>query len=329
MEIAKETSRFQKNKRKQRLYRVIFLLVLLWFIGSSIIKLLLGLFITTQFSQFGVIERTHELNGYILRDEVVIIAPATGKIKNKITPGERVSRDSEILQLEIATGTVLQTGDTLKINAPKAGVVSYVLDGLEQFFRPNMLEELDIRKIEKLTAQYVDNSTADVVEKGNGLCKIVNNLEGAQIYLEFPLELFKEPLQKGQRLTIKFPQLGREISAPIIDLKGYGNTAQVLVSLPEMWYGLINIRTIPIELVLDKQEGTLISKRAVVEKETGEKGVFWLRKGFVFWQEVQIIAEKGEELIIEGIEPLTEIILTPKLVKEGQHIGGGFFGYSR
>ncbi len=322
-------SRGKANKKKQKLYRFIFVLVLLWFVGNSIVRLAQGLFIDTEIVRAGVIENSQKLTGYLLRDEIIISAPVTGKITWKVQPGERVSKDKELFRVETATGSGLDTLKTVTVTAPKAGVVAYVLDGMEQFFQPNMLQELDINKIEQLTPQYTDNSNLNMLKKGDKFCKIVNNLEGIQLYLEFPISLFKEPLQKGRQLRLKFPQLSKEIYASIIDLKGVGDTAQVLVNIPDMWYSLINTRTIDVELIVDRQEGILVPKKSLVQKETGEIGVFWLRKGFVFWQDIEVIAEKGDKVVIKGLEPLTEIILTPQLVKEGQHIGGGLFGYSR
>lgn len=333
MEIEKRVPRGKiagnANRKKQKLYKIIFFLVLIWFIGSGVAKLTIGLFIDTEIVRAGVIENSHPLKGYLLRDEIVINAPVTGEVKDKVLPGERVSKGKDLFQVETVTGSGLDSKKTVNITAPKAGVVSYVIDGMEQFFQPNMLQELDINKIEQLTPKYIDNSSLDMVEKGNKFCKIVNNLEGIQLYFEFPIDLFENPLQKGQLLNLNFPQLSKEIYTPIVDLKGFGNTAQVLVNLPDMWYSLINIRTVDIELVLDRQQGILAPKKALVQKETGEVGVFWLRKGFVFWQDIEVIAEKENEVVIKGIEPLTEIILTPNLVKEGQHIGGGLFGYIR
>lgn len=333
METAKgapqSKSRGRTNKKKQNLYKFIFVLVLLWFVGNSIVKLAQGLFIDTEVVRAGVIENSQKLTAYLLRDEIIVSAPVTGKITGKVQPGERVSKDKELFRVDTATGSGLDTLKTLTVTAPKAGVVSYVLDGMEQFFQPNMLQELDINKIEQLTPQYTDNSNLDMVKKGKQFCKIVNNLEGIQLYLEFPLSLFEEPLQKGKLIRLNFPQLSKEIYAPIIDLKGLGDRAQVLVNIPDMWYSLINTRTVDVELIVDRQEGILVPKKSLVQKETGEIGVFWLRKGFVFWQDIEVIAEKGDKVVIKGLEPLTEIILTPQLVKEGQHIGGGLFGYSR
>ena len=171
-------------------------------------------------------------------------------------------------------------------------------------------------KIEDLKADTIDNSKKDVVEKGKRFCKIVNNLEGLQVYLEFPLNIFEDPLQKGQELNLFFPGVNKEVKSVIIDLKGIANNAQVLVKLPEFWYSLLNQRTQKVELIIEKKTGIILPKKALVTKNNEETGVYWLRKGFVFWQPVEIISEDGDNILIEGLEQFTEVILNPGLVKE-------------
>jgi len=309
-----------KRKKIPKIYQIIFILVIVWFLGNSIFNFILRIFVDTDLVKLSVIDEKYTTEGYIIRDEVVINSPATGKILNRIQPGERVGKDMTVFEVEASGGTALQTGESVLVKAPMAGVVSYIIDGLEEIFSPDELQSLDIKKIEKLRVEIVDNTPKNVVEKGNRYCKIVNVLQDLQIYLEFPLDIFEKPLQKNQKLELRFPELNKEISAPIVDLRGIGNTAQVLVQLPETWYNLLNVRTQPIEIIINEQEGFLIPKKALVEKENQGTGVFWLRKGFVFWQPVKILAEKGDSVLIEGLEPLTEIVINPGLVKEGQHL---------
>lgn len=315
-----KTKRKRQNKKLLLLYRAIFLVVVIWFLGSSLYSFILGHLIKTHIVESSVVESKFPVTAYLIRDEIAISAPITGRILNKARPGERVGYGRPVFQVEGTTGTALQTGAPVTVTAPMAGVVTYISDGLEEIFRPNELQSLDKEKIENLKVEYIDNSNDDMVEKGKRFCKIINNLEGLQLYLEFPLDIFAKPLQQGGQITIHFPNLNREITGTIIDLKGVVGTAQVLLKLPETWYSLLNQRTLEVELVLEKKEGIIIPQKALVKKDNQETGVYWLRKGFVFWQPVEIISEDGENLLIEGLEQFTEIVLNPGLVKEGQYV---------
>lgn len=314
----------KKNRNKRRktiffIYKLIFFFVVIWFFGSSFLNFLISILIDTQLVEISVVEEKYPTKGYIIRDEITFSSPVTGRIIKKAQSGERVGIDMPIMEIEASSGTFLQSGDPFLIKAPISGVVSYQTDGLEEIFRPNELQSLNMEKIEKLELEIVDNSKKDVVEKGKRFGKIVNNLEGMQIYIEFPLDIFNNPLQNGQELNLVFPEIDKEISVPIIDLKGIGNTAQVLVELPEIWYSLINVRVQPVEIVLKRNQGIVLPKKALVVK-ANKTGVFWLRKGFVFWQPVNIISEDNENVVVGGLEPLTEVILNPGLVKEGQYV---------
>ncbi|KJS84713.1 MAG: hypothetical protein JM58_10350 [Peptococcaceae bacterium BICA1-8] len=320
-----ETRTLKGNSRKRReriflIYRVIFFFVIIWFVGSSLFGFIIGHLVDTQIIVESVIEKKYPTMGYIIRDEVTVSSPVTGRIISKVNTGERVGLDMPLFVVEGTAGTALELGEPITVNAPMAGVVTYVTDGLETIFWPNLLESLDMEKIEDLKADIIDNNKADVVEKGKRFCKIVNNLEGLQIYLEFPLDTFEEPLQEGQELNLFFPEINNEVKSVIIDLKGIANNAQVLVKLPEVWYSLLNKRTQKVELIIEKRTGIILPKKVLVINNNDETGVYWLRKGFVFWQPVEIISEDGDNILIEGLEQFTEVILNPGLVKEGQHI---------
>lgn len=315
-----KSKRKRKNVKTLLLYRVIFLMVVVWFLGGSLYSFILGHLIDTQVVEEKFIEKKHPVTAFIIRDEIVIQAPATGHILNKVQQGERVGLENPIFQMETTKGTALENGKSITVTAPMAGVVSYISDGLEQIFRPNQLQSLDMDKIEELKTEIIDNNKVDVVEKGKRFCKIINNLEGIQLYLEFPLDIFEDPLQKNKQIAIYFPDLNIKTQATIIDLKGVANTAHVLLQLPETWYSLLNQRTQKLELVLEEKKGIALPKKALVTKENQETGVYWLRKGFVFWQPVEIISQEGEVYLVEGLEQYTEVVLNPGLVKEGQHL---------
>lgn len=316
----KKTNRKRQNIKVLLLYRIIFLLVVIWFAGSSLYSFVLGHLVDTQVVEETIIEKKFPITAYIIRDEETVSAPVTGKLLNKVQAGERIGLGMPLFQVESTVGTALQAGTPVTVNAPISGVVSYVSDGLEDFFQPNELQSLDMDKLEELKIDIIDNNKEDVVEKGRRFCKIVNNLEGIQLYIEFPLNIFEKPLQKNAQIILYFPDLNKEVRGTIIDLKGVANTAQVLLKLPETWYSLLNQRTQKVEIVLEKKEGIILPQKALVTNDNQEIGVYWLRKGFVFWQPIEIISEEGENLLVNGLEQFTEVVLNPGLVKEGQHI---------
>lgn len=313
-------NRKQQNKKLLILCRLVFIFVLVWFVGSGLYSFILGLLVDTQVVEERVMERKYPVDALIIREEIIVQAPATGRIFNKVQQGTRLGLEDPIFQIETTQGTALQSGTPVIVTAPMAGVVSYVSDGLEEIFHPNQWQSLDMEKVSKLKADIIDNSNTDMVEKGKRFCKIVNNLEGIQLYLEVPLDIFENPLQKSQEFTLFFPDLNKETKGTIIDLKGVANTAQVLLKLPEAWYNLLNPRTQRVEIILEKKRGIILPQKAIITNNQEETGVYRLRKGFVFWQPVEIIHQEGENLLVEGLEPYSEVVLNPGLVKEGQHL---------
>lgn len=56
-----------------------------------------------------------------------------------------------------------------------------------------------------------------------------------------------------------------------------------------------------------------------MERE-GERGVYLNRAGAVKFQPVTVLAEEGEQLAVEGLEPDSMVITHHALVREGQRL---------
>lgn len=311
----------KRSKKKEASFsfpKIIFLLVALWFLGNGIYSYLITYFVDTELARTGVLEDTYETTGYIIRDEYVLTAPSSGKVIEKYPKGERISKGGVVCKVVTTKGTVLKPGAPLPVTAPVAGIVSYNIDGLENFFNLNDLNNIGIDKIMELKNQN-EHKDDDVVEKGLGVCKVINNLEEIRCFIECPLNVFEKPLEKDQNLLLRFPQEDKEIYGKIIDLKGIGNKAQILVKIPRMCYSLIDERETKLEVVINNQEGVLIPKDAIVTTDDGF-GVYWKNKGFVLWQPIEIIEEKDDQVLVDGLDILTEVITTPKLVRKGQYL---------
>lgn len=317
---------FAKNKVKKRpsktivLTRIIFILVIFWFVGNGLFSFFLNLLIKTEFVQTGVIEKKIATTGFLIRDEKLIYAPFTGELKNKYPAGNRIEKDGLLFTLESSQGSDLRNGQVTRINAPVTGIVSYYVDGLEEILNPQEVNSFNFQKIEKIKEQEQDLTSYTIVEEGKAICKITNNLEGIQLVFQCPLENFPSPLNKNQILDIRFPTLNKETRGKIIDLKGIGKDAQIIIKIPFLCYDLMNGRVQEIEIILNKKTGISLPRQAIVFDEIKGNGVYYINKGFVFWKEINIIAEEGDCVLVKGLDALTEVVLTPKWVKEGQYL---------
>ncbi|SMB94217.1 putative membrane fusion protein [Desulfonispora thiosulfatigenes DSM 11270] len=319
-ENIKKTKRRKKSSKSLKLPKIIFIMVILWFFGNAIYSFVISSLIQTELAAEGVIEKNYETHGFIIREEHIITTPSSGTIENLFPDGEKIAKNNEVYAIKTVKGNALQKGQQVSVKAPISGIVSYNIDGLESNFSEDELQNINIKKLAQLQPKNTNNTKKQVVEKGTEVCKIIDNLKDIKCFIEFPLNTFNKPIQQGQVLQIRLPKYDEVVFAPVIDLKGVGNKAQILVEIPRMCYSLINERVIDIEIITKKKEGILLPSKAIVYNENKESGVYWKNRGLVLWRPIKVIEKKDNIVLVQGIDPLTEVITNPKWVKKGQYL---------
>lgn len=319
-EETKRVRRKKKTKRVLKLPKIIFILVLLWFFGHAMYSFVLNSLIQTEFVTLGSIEKKHEVKAFILKDEYVINAPSSGTIKNIFPEGEKIAKNKELYAIKTVKGNALENEEEISVKSPISGLVSYNVDGLESDFSMEELSKLNLENIANLNTKNIDDNKNDLVKEGKAVCKIIDNLKGIRCYLEYPLEIFDKHLQKGDQLQIRFPKYDNEIFVTISDFRKDKTNAQILVQIPQMCYSLMNERVVDVEIITKRTQGILIPLKAIVTDEKNNKGVYLKNKGTVLWRPIEVMETDKDRVLIEGIDPLTEVIINPKWVRKGQNL---------
>lgn len=270
-------------------------------------------------ARYGVIEDIIPVEGTLIRNEKVLPAPKTGRLKILIPEGERVRIGAVVAQVA-APAMNSQNGEILyNITAPVTGIVSYQTDGLESVYTPNNLKALPVSKLRSVETKNSKLTGGMQVEEGKAAAKIVNNLDTVNIIGVIPkAKVSGDMLQPGKRIKVRFDKnQAAPIYLSIADSSFQGQENLYRLLLNNYSDRFINPRTVSFELITRRFEGFIVSGGALVEKE-GQLGVYIIYKEAVKWKKVQLIGQINNEVAVGGLETGVSIVQNPKYASEGR-----------
>jgi len=258
---------------------------------------------------------------------------------NKISSNKYDSYD--VSQLNSMKNDLAKSLETNNIHcySKKSGIVSYKVDGLEDFYKyENVLDLTPSSTIQKELIE-VDSSISQEVTVDERLYKIICNFDyyiAATVNNEYA-KLFEA--NKYIKTRIKHDGLESEAWGYIKKIN-YGSEESVLIIyFDDYFYKIYDKRYVDLELITDIHEGIKINSKALIEKD-GLKGVFIKdASNIVKFFPVVILGQDKDVSIIstgdyvsedrrrvinisensyETIKIFDKIILEPEKVYEGQ-----------
>lgn len=205
--------------------------------------------------------------------------------------------------------------------APEAGVFYNQVDGLEERYHENREPSAaDIRASldEALRQRSQGPFDGDKVSPGQILGKIVPE-ETVTFFLAIPTEE-RPSLRQGQMVTVRttaadFPARIERV----IDGKPPGYS--VIVGALEL--GLSGTEGFPryldITLVTSSARGLIVPSTALVHKN-GTAGLLVVQKTVARFQPVEVVLVKGNEAVVRGISPETQIVMRGWAFLEGKRV---------
>lgn len=283
------------------------------FIRDLVVTRLAG----AQPAQQGVVQLTAPATGILVRDEKVINAPRSGKLKVIAHEGERVRVGAVVAQVVVAS-LDSKTGEAVfNIVTPKAGVVSYYVDGLENVYSPKNISELDLNKIETIKPVSQNFKPGSQVEEGKPVCKIVNNLAPVTV-MAVSKDVLKFPDNSPSSIQVALSSNNAQIyQAVLLDKAFRGKANQFLFSLANYDDYLMTARKQDFDIITARYAGYIVPAQAIVRKD-GEDGIFTIYKERVKWKNVQIEGSYEEKVIVSGLTPDIKVITHPEYVNEGR-----------
>ncbi|MFZ5649775.1 MAG: HlyD family efflux transporter periplasmic adaptor subunit [Bacillota bacterium] len=266
------------------------------FTGSSILE--------TGVLSAGDLKKTYRAEGVLIRDETVIPSPADGELVMRVKPGERVRAGESIAEVKTA-GEGAATWSAL-VRAPRTGIVSLAVDGLEGVLSPGQADILEVVRLSEVKTKGRTPGEGQPVKcsKGQPVIKIIDNLSPLLVCLAIPGEFPGDALKKGGSITLQWENsefAGRIKGDPT------GNNAAgrvLMVEASNYPARLLGIRKDMFNLVGGKVTGYIVPQRSLAIKD-GRQGLYIMNKQQVKWVPVKV----GD--IIDGSAAVTGEQLAP------------------
>ncbi|MFZ5897769.1 MAG: HlyD family efflux transporter periplasmic adaptor subunit [Bacillota bacterium] len=295
----------QKSRLSHVLLAVLGSAVAIWFLIPVVFS-----YASRQFAQTAILysqceRRSIALQALVFRDEVLVRAPCPGCLELLVSDGERVSKGVPIAKIKDA-------GIERTIISPRAGIVYFNLDGLEEMLsvdRPDTLRTIP-------DARPLSRSAGDVLSKGDPVARVVDNLDPVVLRVTPGDDaVTPEQCKPGATWTLCIDQQdyrGRVVAS----LPGEQTT--LFLRLERYPDYCLRERLLACQAVVGELDGLLVPRSAIIRRGEQE-GILVVYKGSSQWVPVEIVGQLNDMVSIKGagLSEGINYVVNPRWVKEG------------
>lgn len=279
--------------------------------GSQLYRFCLVHLTLTTTAKIGNLSTWYLGQGIILRNETVAKAPFSGTIIRLVPEGTKVRARTLVALLKV-TPDLSNLPRSVNLYSSSAGFVCYHLDGWEGILAPSQWEQLDFSYLFKQIKVRREIASSPTVMTGEPVFKIIDNLVNPYFVLKIEQE---EPftLGPGEEVGLEWEAEGRG-KGQVLHIKNQSDTRILVVEIVEGGSNLPCSRYLKVRVVDEKCTGIVIPAQALVGYRKGIGVITISLTGYKF-KKVKIIGRAGDQVVVEGIFPGTEVVLNPGLVK--------------
>ncbi len=305
------TQKKRKLYPKEHIVKILLIVIVAWFVLMLTGNQIRTAMVQTEEVRATVLEHVETGYGLLHGTESLIIAQADGNVEPLIEEGERVRKGNAVLKI----------GDAYSWTN-HAGRVSYELDGLEGTADLNAIcsTNLESRYSEQQNRQ---KQTIPDGVTGQPAAKVINVFDEVYLYVTVPRTAYTGSLETDQRISVRLMDNGEQMTARVVEMLDTPDGFRYLkLKLGNVKETVFQQRIYKVELPYDQMTGFVVSPDILVEKD-GQTGIYYLQKGFVFWEPVTLGEpwdEDGKVVVESGLEDGMLIVTTPHLVREGENI---------
>lgn len=286
------------------LYLFVLILVALYIVIYTIPNVS-GALRKTEILQYGNVQVTDEATCYVVRNEKVYLATNSGSINYYIMDGVQVRKGTQVVEViggsvateetrygdivtRLGVGAVKEAG----YKAQGKGVVSYFVDGYEEYFTVDKIKELSYDKVKNLPIEVVNLVRNDTLN-GEPLFKICDN--GSWYMVCFIKSGNISKYEIGSRVTVNLP-LG-DVACIVQDIIDKGDMWMVVLKSNCYYEDFGRLRKQKATIVTSDYSGIIIDNESIASNED-KIGVFVKSKnGEYAFTPIEIIARDGDKSI--------------------------------
>lgn len=249
--------------------------------------------------EYGTLEDKLTAQAVVLNQEELFPAKEAGRFENLVKEGEKVGKGTLL-------GYFITNETKSSVRASKAGIFIRATDGLEEVFEKVNLAEVtpEVFKYKPTTA-FLEKP----VQAGQSIYKIVDSLVPTRLLISVPMKDLDFTIQPDQKVVVIDENMA-EKKGSIVEMKQEGNDLMMLVQLNGFNENTVNKRFVQVDIVFDRETGFLIPDKAIVEKD-GQKGVFCSIGEFTKFKTIEIVKQKGDVVLVDGLDKNDFIVTNP------------------
>ena len=273
--------------------------IALWLTGAALWERLGLWLVRTAAAEHRTVEDSFTALAMVVRDEVLVTAPADGRVYILVSDGNRVRAQSVVASVMTASGERL-------VQAPTAGNVYFFWDGWEQQVDLDLLLHRAVRQWREVQPSPGRTVDGQLVRTGEPVARIVGG-HRIRLYLDLPDGVSLAP---NQRVELRIAAVtDQKVGARVVALGG-GNPAAALLELDRYLPVLDAARWVDVELVRARHQGVVVPVEAIVWD--GERpGVYLRGETRVVFRPVRVVAQVKEWAVVDGISPGDAVVTNP------------------
>lgn len=184
----------------------------------------------------------------------------------------------------------------------RGGIISYEIDGLEEIFSANKINEYKPGDFRIVDEKKNNLSETKEVKYGDPLYKIIDNYRW---YVMTEIDAKEvDKLEEGKIAYVKINDDDKKLISRIIKVSKEEEKCLVIFMFTDFFYKYYKERYVDIHIVKNRYEGLIIPNQSIVDKD-GIKGVYIKDiSGIVKFRPVKILISNEENTIVsegEGI----------------------------
>lgn len=296
------------TKKTRRIIAIYLAVLVILYLAAFQIPGMTTLFETTQVLENGTLEVSCEATGYVVKDEAVCTAPATGEISYTTESGTVVKKGTPIVRIEEsgekdkeAAGNYRDYLDRLKnyplltegSDAPISGVFSTEIDGYEKYFSIDNLDKIKKEKTEELSLGKLELDRKNAV-KGEPVFKISSD---DKWYVVCWLEKGDaDKYSEGEEVRLTSGE--NTLDAKVDSKKKEGEFVKVVLYLNVYYEDFSRAREMEITIVQSNTTGLIVDNECIIKKD-GQQGVYVRTKdGDTYFKPIKVKISNGEQSVI-------------------------------
>ncbi|WP_408955961.1 HlyD family efflux transporter periplasmic adaptor subunit [Natroniella sp. ANB-PHB2] len=293
----------KESSKRNRLSK--FILFLLFLIGTGLLIILIVNFLgyhSTRIATttYGTLRDKIETEGLLIRNEKITFAPQEGKLQLYVSEGERVSAGTRIASL-----VGREEKDLYNYNS---GLLSYQIDGLEMTLREESRANLTYDQFVNLRGKINKVRPEEEVNAGRPIFKIIDNFKFYLAVLLPQDEIMN--YEEGSNVEVLFSELDERYFTGEIDQILFDQPDNIMIiKFNSLTSDLIGLRKAEVEIIREVYSGVVVPISALIEEE-GTVGVMVSSYTNRYFKEVEVVGKVDEQVVIKGVGPGVEVILT-------------------